>query len=593
MNASTPLAPIFQAYEEGRVAMLLSGRSLYDLIVAEDNKLRPILEALRRALFMRYGMVTIVYSLAGGLDWDSVRIRDNSDRKRIEQILQTHHLMNIPQDVNEVPRVIRGISSLSRVPTEGMKWSDGRNMRFCFLFEFTEHLTPGSLQNGTQTEIQMISSELAHITGQSLALRSSGNLIIFHGRESLVDRLVESALFPVRLRQPDQEEKKSFLSIASNLYPNVTFEEGLTIEAVSHLTTNTPNRGLEALIRASDRSGRKITSRELAEQKNRDVEELSEHTLTVLDRTRAKGIKLFGKNIATPQSILERFADLLLHGDQSIPANVLLVGSPGCGKTDLAIQTADRAKVAAYQMLSPKGGIVGETERKANIQQTVLKEWAPNIAFVDEITETFPLERSDHDLDAGATKAVSAALLTALSDETRRGKSILIATTNCPWRMGAAMRSRFIIIPVLAPLREDVPGIIVTTAQRVVPETDVNEKDPLVQEAADIFYSKGANPRHIRAALNNALLIHGNLTADTIRFAALDFCAPTDQHSAIYADLWAIRSCSSKSFFPWNDDPSSYPFPEYLNGIVDFSTGDIDSTALAKRIEELKAYANV
>ena len=117
----------------------------------------------------------------------------------------------------------------------------------------------------------------------------------------------------------------------------------------------------------------------------------------------------------------------------------------------MSLIVAKQAGVSAYQMHSPKTGIVGETERKAELQMGTLRESIPNLAFIDEITEALPLERSDFNGDSGATRAVTAALLTALADESRRGKSLLIATTNCPWRMGEAMRSRFIAIPVLQP----------------------------------------------------------------------------------------------------------------------------------------------
>lgn len=37
-----PVDRIFQAYEEGYAAILLTGRSLYDFVVDADNKLRQI-----------------------------------------------------------------------------------------------------------------------------------------------------------------------------------------------------------------------------------------------------------------------------------------------------------------------------------------------------------------------------------------------------------------------------------------------------------------------------------------------------------------------------------------------------------------------
>jgi hypothetical protein len=186
-----------------------------------------------------------------------------------------------------------------------------------------------------------------------------------------------------------------------------------------------------------------------------------------------------------------------------------------------------------------------------------------------------------------------AELLTALSDETRRGRSLLVATTNVPWRMGAAMRSRFTIIPVLQPVASDIPGIIVAIAHRISPASAISPSDGTIREAAEMFYAKGANARHIRAALSNALLLQGGLDANAVLFAARDLSASTDSASAVYADLWAIRMCTSKSFLPWSEDPQSYPYPSYLVGVVDPATGDINQQELTRRIEEMKPYANV
>ena len=57
--------------------------------------------------------------------------------------------------------------------------------------------------------------------------------------------------------------------------------------------------------------------------------------------------------------------------------------------------------------------------------------------------------------------------------------------------------------------------------------------------------------------------------------------------------LWAVKSCSFKSFFPWSNDPGAYPFPEHLDGIVDISTGDIIHSELDKRIKEHEKYENI
>jgi len=350
---------------------------------------------------------------------------------------------------------------------------------------------------------------------------------------------------------------------------------------------------LEQLLRASHRGQHVVTAKELTAQKSRDVVALSEETLTVLDPARVAGAQLLGRNIETPARVLQQLAARLRQGDSRMPANVLLSGSPAGGKTDLAIITGEAAGVTAYALNSPKRGIVGETERLARLQQELLAQFTPAVAFVDEVTESLPVQRSEFDGDSGASRAVMAALLTSLSDESRRGRSLLIATTNCPWRMSAAMRSRFVFIPILQPLREDLPAIIVGIAARVQPGVQLDAGDPRVVAAADVFCAKAANPRHIREALTNALMFDESLTPAVIEQAAENLEGVTDRASAIYADLWAVRSCGSRRFLPWHDDPASYPFPEYLRGVVDERTGALRAAELDQRIEEYRPHASV
>jgi hypothetical protein len=88
------------------------------------------------------------------------------------------------------------------------------------------------------------------------------------------------------------------------------------------MTTNTPNRGLEAMLFAAHSTGKEITAKELSAQKSRDVEAVTESTVRVLETERIKNVQLRGKNIELPLQFLDRCADGLLTGDLKIPANI-------------------------------------------------------------------------------------------------------------------------------------------------------------------------------------------------------------------------------------------------------------------------------
>jgi SpoVK/Ycf46/Vps4 family AAA+-type ATPase len=406
-----------------------------------------------------------------------------------------------------------------------------------------------------------------------------------------MDDIVTSSLTHVRLEQPAIEEKKSFIAAMRMSYPRAQFDDCLADDDAARLSANTPNTGLETMMRASHSSGRRTKAREIVEQKVRDVIELSEGTLSVLDAGNRGEVELAGRNIERVVELMVRIGDRLLHGNPHIPANIILVGPPGTGKTDLALAAASRANVTAYRLNSPKGGVVGETERKATLQFRLLRSWTPNVGFVDEITEAMPLERQTWNGDNGATQAVMAALLSALSDEQRRGESLLIATTNVPWRMSEAMRSRFTFVPVLSPLREDYVRILKAIALRLDPR--VVPENLEVADAANEFFNRGASPREVLKALDEQLGLQESLTSDAILTAARSLSGTSDRASAVYADLWALKVCTFDHYLPWFGEVDHYPFPQHVEGLVDRSSGRLDRRELDRRIIELAPSANV
>ncbi|HAB17538.1 MAG TPA: AAA family ATPase [Pyrinomonadaceae bacterium] len=585
---------IHNACQEDHGAILLHGRGFYDL-VCDDGKIRPLFEAVRRMLYREFGMLFATFSKAHGLNWFESWITNERDRQTVRGAFQKSGILAIKTDQNETIAMLRATTELLRSGTADLTWQDGRPLRVGICFEFAEHFSP-CMAPGSQTEAQLVIAEHIHITSQSLALRKSGNKLFFHGRLQHMDELASAHLKKVRLPQPDMNEKLEFTKAAIDIYPNARFEDGLDVDGVVAFTVHTPNRSLEGQLRASDRTGRPLTAAEIAEQKNADVHELSEGTLRPLDTRRVIDLKLVGQNIKVPRKFLKKWARMLREGDPSTPANVLLGGCAASGKTDLCLETGRLSQLPNFQMLSTKDGLVGGTERKTRVQHDVLRAWEPNVAFVDEFTETFPVDRGGFNGDSGASLAVIAELLTALSDQTRCGRSILLATTNRVHTIGSALLTRFVVLPVLFPLREDFPAIIVEIARKALPGSGIDANDPKVIEAGAIFYSKGAGPRDIRSAITTALVTCDSTVsnADLVLFAANDFIPRRDFLTIVYADLQAIRHCTSKSFLPWAGEAGAVgSIPEYLNGIVDPKTGDLDLSALDAKIKELEPYNNV
>lgn len=592
MNA---LNPIFDAYTGGWPALLVTGRPLSDLDLDDAARMRTLFSALSRRAFAQHGMVVLSYTLATGLEFGLEALDSRADRDAAERVLRAHGLKEREQDRpglhgpaadSDAVDVIRGLIRLFESADVSARTSDGREMRFGCFFGFPEHLAPAG-QNSTLE--QMLTVELAVLASENFMIRRNRHLIAFHGREGVIDDRLAGLLHHVRLPMPDVTAKSAFVEAALTANPGARFADGLSVEQVANLTSSTPNRGLEATIRSSDHLGRPIGAVELVSTKERDVVHMSEGTLSLLRTDVDNGDELRGRNVAAVVRVLQDYADRLATGDRRLPLAMLLAGPPGNGKSIMAQQLARRSGVPAYRMLNPKAGIVGETERRARLQHVALHALAPSVAFLDELTDTYPLRRSSFDGDSGASKAVLGELLQALADESRQGRTLLIAATNRPWELDAPFQDRFEFLPVLYPLREDMPEVVASIANRIAGTATVAADDTAVSRAAELYFRKGASPRRVVATINRAFLATDRIDGSVLMQAAEDFCGASDFQAIVHADLSAIYFATYRPYLPWAEAPSDYPFPDHIAPFVDARTGEIDKEQLAHHLSSLEA----
>ena len=582
---------IFKPYEsDGRSSMILTGRSIYDFECREDGSICTLVQ-LMAEYAKRMHMVMVRYSLASGIVVP-YNMYEKADGETIKKILSANGISNTKcatgncNASQELVDILRGISRLASAPTAN-NWQDGENMKFLFVFEFTSDIMP----NAT-TVNQLVARELIYNLVCSRPFLDNGNMFILSDvTEGKIDSQVQGLIYHLFLPYPNYEEKLEFVKGLHRQYPNAQYSPELDDQQIANLSSSTPNRGLDLVFRASHISGCPIEVKGLIEQKSKDVQTISEETISMLDTTRIKEVALKGENVRVPMEFLRKQANGLRSRDKSIPTNILLLGAPGTGKTDMAILTAHWAAVPIYQLNSPKAGIVGETERRATLQTRIFASTTPSLGFIDEITEAMPMQRT-HNLDSGASDSVMQALLNTLSDNSREGQSMLIATTNCGYKMGAAMRDRFVVVPVIMPAIEDFPEIICSIAKQIS-GVSINPQDNYIQQAAKEFYDKHIMPRRIRAALKLVCQQDG-LTPKAILDAAND-ANPLDEASwlaAVYADLSAISLTVSKRLLPWYGREDSYPFPDYIKEILDENM-EVDPVKLNKELNRLQPYVNV
>lgn len=598
--STTPTAidPILDAIRAGHQTLLHSGRSLYDLHVNERGEIRPLRHTLMRRAKEEFGMGTLVFNLALGGRWNWEGFTEQ-ERREFEQKLNS---ANIP-----LVHGIRAGADHARSPYEraflllgsiqSSLEQSGDVPPVLAILEFGEDLVPDT-ERGTPSDWVIQISELLQLVASDYHRRKHPFVVVLSGTPERMDRRVVNCLRSIPLCQPDIDEKHAFIGALHGLTGDrkVTYESGLDAQAVANLTARTPNFSLEEAFRECAQTGRPISHTQLIERKRADVVALSEGTLSLLDTERVRNIRLVGRTVEHVLALLQLWAQGLKVGNTDTPTNVILAGAPSSAKTDLALLTAALSQVPAYSVLSPKGSLVGQTEYLVRLLFRVFKGLSPAFGVIDEITEAFPTERNSMNLDSGASSAVIAEMLNALADSSRAGRTLLIATTNCPWRVGDAMASRFLFVPVLSAVEDDYPAILCSLAEGLLPTLEWDASDSTIRDAAAVFYRKGASPRVMRSLVSSKIATASGPKGPELLKRAANACAPQDPRgraSAEYADLFAIRVCSDLEMLPWHGRISEYPLPAYLRGIVSDKDGEIDHDRLNHRIEELKPIANV
>ena len=126
--------------------------------------------------------------------------------------------------------------------------------------------------------------------------------------------------------------------------------------------------------------------------------------------------------------------------DMQAAKGVLLYGPPGTGKTMLAKAVANEAESNFISIKGPEllSKWVGESEKGVRDIFSKARENAPTVIFFDEI-DSIATERGRHSGDSGVSERVVSQLLTELDGLEELEDVVVVATTNRPDLIDAAL----------------------------------------------------------------------------------------------------------------------------------------------------------
>lgn len=584
---------ILEPSTRGCAVSIVNGRSMSDLQERADGSLTPLAEVIREALLER-GFVMTEFSRSGGVMHDPDSFTNNGDRLKADGLVGALRAAPSGQGgssgCEQFNVLAQGLLALGRKPAgEQVVLHDGRPLRLAVFANFAEHVVP-STDPAHRSEHQVRALEGVLDLARKPSFRKSGHLLfLVEGRPDTIDSLLRQELPVVRISMPKFEAKRSFVSALARRYPNAQPAEGYNYEEIARASANTPNSSTEGIFLASHRNARPIVAKDVWARKQEAVTAMSEGTLRSMDPSGCD--TPVGRMPAKALALLSRVADGLRRGDPATLRNILMVGPPSSGKTMLALYAAAQAQVPAYELLSSKASLVGESERRQALQLSLLREQG-GFGFIDELDMVLP-DRNKEGHDGGTTQHIAGQLQTFLADTSNSGKVAIAATTNTPG-LSPAMQSRWMMIPVLSASPADLPLILQSLCDRLGIS---GLSAGAVNEAAAIFLRNGAgSPREMREALiatRNTL--PAGVAADVVVLkAANETINGADRHATELGDLTALAYTRSRALLPWYNEQKaaydrSFELPVHIASVLDEQTWEIDQAKLYKRLRELSA----
>jgi ATP-dependent 26S proteasome regulatory subunit len=237
--------------------------------------------------------------------------------------------------------------------------------------------------------------------------------------------------------------------------PDMTSIEGIAPTHVMSVQTAGLNlRQMEQVIRSSWRNDAPIDFQIIRQHKQRAIEEAFGGLVDFIEPE--YGFDVVGGHENLKTYAMRKIIRPLQRGDKrTCSKGVIWSGPPGTGKSFLATAVAKESRMnfLVGHLDRLFGGVVGETEGKTRKFLAAVDSSAPCILFLDELDSVLSSGRSSPG-DSGTSARVFNSLMTFLSDDSRAGRVVVIAATNRPDLLDAALirSGRFdAILPALPP----------------------------------------------------------------------------------------------------------------------------------------------
>lgn len=312
---------------------------------------------------------------------------------------------------------------------------------------------------GDRNRIILMTRHLTDIH-ESIRGGSSGVSTISVPKPTMGDRLEWLQNFAAGVEEKVKLRNKP-LVIGSNSVTKVNLAEGFDFQQFAVQSAGMSRRQMEDVVMKSWLTGAPVDFFLVKERKQRAIEDEYQGIVDFFEPE--FGFEHIGGHDALKKYFQRKVIEPLRRGDKRLcTSGMLMTGPPGTGKTQLARATAKEAKLNFMVGHLDKlfGSLVGETEMKTRKFLEAVESAAPCIVFLDELDSVLSSGRESKG-DSGTSARMFNAIMQWLSDDSRKGKVVVIAASNRPDLLDAALirAGRFdALVPALPPVKGDKNG---------------------------------------------------------------------------------------------------------------------------------------
>jgi len=472
--------------------------------------------------------------------------------------------------------------------------------KVAIIVDYADHLVPNAqgLTSAVLQPQQLVALEILHNWANSDAIRQTDNLVILLSHENQVHDLLMrsgSGYIVLQIPLPDSRLRLAFLQHLLQEMMLGQLDDDLTLEEFARITGGLRLVDIHELLTFSDSTGQKVNRDMVRERKADTIRQLCQDLIFVVEPT-------FGfEEVAGLQHAVDYFKWLVWQvrlGSENVPQAILLAGVPGCGKSYIVSALGKELGFLVFKLGAIRERWVGASERNLERVLWVAETLAPCLIWVDEIDQILGGQRSaGPSADAGTSERLMGRIWEFMGSMRHRGKIMWVATTNRPDLLDAATVDRFqVVIPFLHPTRKEIVALLPVLAKQVG-RVLADDIDP------EVISSVPSLRLPTVRALQEVIAVSG-FFADAesgqpgtpirqrhLLRAAQEFKPNYNPLVHEFIALTAIRMTSFSFLLPWrtfNGRRADYELPDYLKGIVDEATGEVDIMALHRRLSELR-----